>query len=47
MSVDDVPEISLAENMNVLTEVEAQLIEQRIVYCGVDEAGAGLSLIHI
>ena len=31
----------LLERFNVLTEVEAQLIEQRIVYCGVDEAGAG------
>jgi ribonuclease HII len=31
----------LAEKFNVLTDVEAQLIEQRILYCGVDEAGAG------
>jgi len=33
--------VDLAEKFNVLTEIEAQLIEQRIIYCGVDEAGAG------
>ena len=41
MSADDSLTKTLAEKFNVLTEVEAQLLEQRIVYCGVDEAGAG------
>ena len=31
----------LATKFNVATEIEAQLLEQLIVYCGVDEAGAG------
>jgi len=34
-------ERNLAEEFNVETEVEAQLLDQLIVYCGVDEAGAG------
>jgi ribonuclease HII len=41
MSVDDVLSVTLVDKFNVLTEVEAQLLEQQIVYCGVDEAGAG------
>jgi ribonuclease HII len=41
MSVDNVFSVTLVDKFNVLTEVEAQLLEQQIVYCGVDEAGAG------
>lgn len=35
------PERDLLAEYQVLTEVEAQLLDQRIVFCGVDEAGAG------
>lgn len=35
------PERDLLVEFQVLTEVEAQLLDQRIVFCGVDEAGAG------
>lgn len=41
MSENDVDTADLLQKFNVLTEIEAQLIEQRIIYCGVDEAGAG------
>lgn len=41
MSKAELEITELAEKYGVLTEIEAQLIEQRIVYCGVDEAGAG------
>lgn len=41
MTDKNVTATDLAEKFSVATEIEAQLIEQRIVYCGVDEAGAG------
>lgn len=41
MTDQNVTATDLAEKFSVATEIEAQLIEQRIVYCGVDEAGAG------
>lgn len=34
-------ERDLLAELQVLTEIEAQLLDQRIVFCGVDEAGAG------
>lgn len=34
-------ERDLLAEFQVLTEIEAQLLDQRIVFCGVDEAGAG------
>jgi ribonuclease HII len=34
-------ESDLLAEFNVETEVEAQLLQQQILYCGVDEAGAG------